>query len=850
MDSQFSNILNSIVSNNSYYNNIVNKNINKFNKELNEIQKEINSLNNLSIDLVSLVVSKDDIFLREDILRIIIGLDFYNAIVNFVPTYDDIEPKVKELLEQGKKYIIVGFGRFNEVFDTIFYLTELYPDVLFITLANAPRFLRKKNIKSLQPTSIKFSEEYFKLLKKDYDDLYINENKKLKIVGLYSSLDTTLTVKLFIDEFAKKVGIEIFWIEAENYNQKIWYDYLNNLDYYFEIIWLLFNPTFLNDKISIYYIKQYLYKSYFDTAILAYPFPIYRLNPFNNILSKSYFFDFNTSFPNPYFILKDVLTSTLLRDQYQKSNFYFQQFTEYNNFLDNENIFKVYFSNKIFTDFIPLNLNQKIFIDFINILSEESYKDFIRLDSKLQDILIDKINQVKNKYIASTINQKINFQDSISIFYNNLNYLFNFNGFLINNLSSIDFLGINFIEKGDIILNYNVPLLSQCIVKGFLNDQINNLSTNIFLQLQDTTFNISFRKNLYSFNNQQNASLQLLNRSNNYFNYVDNQFNSMNRIFQNMLWFYIYSTQNINSDILTVFYIPQNKLNNQFNIRLLFNVIDDETNDNLYFGFENKLGDENNIISTISSDILNISNFSTFRNLLNTFNVQFNNILIGTDYYNKSFQKNDNNNFNILIDVKKIYETLNFININSIYNNNNLQSVMLSIYQEYIVKENWLQEQIILNPNFSPINDIPWDNILDNIGTVFEKNDKFYNIRYQMKDLSLLGYDSSKFYLWNDIDNNIPTFMKMINTEFIDEELVINENNKIGIQYNNLNSNTGLKELFLNNGNNVNSLDVNLYRKLYNNNNYNNFLYDIFSEENVDEKWIESSEYFINDLEK
>jgi hypothetical protein len=119
-----------------------------------------------------------------------------------------------------------------------------------------------------------------------------------------------------------------------------------------------------------------------------------------------------------------------------------------------------------------------------------------------------------------------------------------------------------------------------------------------------------------------------------------------------------------------------------------------------------------------------------------------------------------------------------------------------------------------------------------------------------MKDLSLLGYDSSKFYLWNDIDNNIPTFMKMINTEFIDEELVINENNKIGIQYNNLNSNTGLKELFLNNGNNVNSLDVNLYRKLYNNNNYNNFLYDIFSEENVDEKWIESSEYFINDLEK
>jgi hypothetical protein len=80
--------------------------------------------------------------------------------------------------------------------------------------------------------------------------------------------------------------------------------------------------------------------------------------------------------------------------------------------------------------------------------------------------------------------------------------------------------------------------------------------------------------------------------------------------------------------------------------------------------------------------------------------------------------------------------------------------------------------------------------------------------------------------------------------------LVINENNKIGIQYNNLNTNTGFKELFLDNGNNVNSIDVNLYRKLYNNINYNNFLYDIFSEENTNENWINTSDYFLNNLSK
>jgi hypothetical protein len=235
-----------------------------------------------------------------------------------------------------KNILLVGFGSFNEVFETIFYLTELYPDVLFITLANSERFLNKKNIKSLQPKGIKYAEEYFKLIKRDYDLLYINENKKLKFIGLYSSLDATFFVKNILDLFAKENNIEIFWIEAENYNQNIWYEYLNNIDYFFDIIWLLFDPTFLNDKISIYYIKQYLYKTYFNTTILAYPFFVYRLQPFNNILSKGFFIDFNTTFTNPYFILKDVIAATLLKDQYQKSNLYFQQFTEYNDFLDNE----------------------------------------------------------------------------------------------------------------------------------------------------------------------------------------------------------------------------------------------------------------------------------------------------------------------------------------------------------------------------------------------------------------------------------------------------------------------------------------------------------------------------------
>jgi hypothetical protein len=770
MDSKCTNLLNCLSSNQKIYNKIVNKNIIKFNQELNEIQKEINSLNNLNLDLVSLIVSRDDVFLNEPILRIILGSDFFNTIVNFVPTYNDIEQKVKEQLEIGKKYILVGFGSFNEVFETIFYLTELYPDRLFITFANAQRFLNKNNIKSLQPNNLGYAKPYVELIIKDYNNLYINENKKLKVVGLYNKFQNPES-KILLDELLAPFNIYIDWFDTTSFNPNEWLQYLNNLDYYFIIIWLVFDITFLNDKISIYYIKNYLYKAYFDTAILAYPFFVYRLQPFNNILSKSYFLYFNKEYLSPYFIIKDVIAATLLKDQYQKSNLYFNQFTEFNDFLDNENNFKLYFSNNIFKDFIPINLQQKIFLDFINLLSDESYKDFIRLDSQLQDIVIDRINSIKNKYITLSINQKINFQESFSVFYKDLTYGFVFNGFFNNNLGNIEFLGINFIESGDIIYNYNVSLISQCNVKGLLNNEINKLPTYIFLRLQDTTFNVAFRKNLYF--SIQNASQQLLNRSPDYFNFVDNQFNSMNRIFQNMLWFYIYSAQNIDNDEIpyqTVFYVSQNKFNNQFNIRLLFNIIDDQTNKNLYFGFENKLGNENNIFSTISNNILNIINFSSFINLTSQENVQFNNILIGTDYYDKSYKKKIDNNFNILIDIKKIYETLNFLNINSIHNNNNLQSIMLSIYQEYIVKEDWLQQQIILNPNFSPIFDIPWNNILDNIGTIFEKNDKFYNIQYQMKNLDNIGYQSSKFYLWTNLDNNVPNIMRMINTEFIDDK--------------------------------------------------------------------------------
>jgi hypothetical protein len=112
MDSKCTNLLNCLSSNQKKYNKIVNKNIKKFNLELNEIQKEINSLNNLNLDLVSLIVSRDDVFLNEPLLRIILGLDFFNAIVNFVPTYNDIEQKVKEELENGKKYIISRIWKF------------------------------------------------------------------------------------------------------------------------------------------------------------------------------------------------------------------------------------------------------------------------------------------------------------------------------------------------------------------------------------------------------------------------------------------------------------------------------------------------------------------------------------------------------------------------------------------------------------------------------------------------------------------------------------------------------------------------------------------------------------------
>jgi hypothetical protein len=84
--------------------------------------------------------------------------------------------------------------------------------------------------------------------------------------------------------------LKFFGLKLKIIIKDIWYEYLNNIDYFFDIIWLLFDPTFLNDKISIYYIKQYLYKTYFNTTILVFPFFVYRLQPFNNILSKGYFY--------------------------------------------------------------------------------------------------------------------------------------------------------------------------------------------------------------------------------------------------------------------------------------------------------------------------------------------------------------------------------------------------------------------------------------------------------------------------------------------------------------------------------------------------------------------------------
>jgi hypothetical protein len=168
---------------------------------------------------------------------------------------------------------------------------------------------------------------------------------------------------------------------------------------------------------------------------------------------------------------------------------------------------------------------------------------------------------------------------------------------------------------------------------------------------------------------------------------------------------------------------------------------------------------------------------------------------------------------------------------------------MLSLYQEYLVKDEWLQSQKNQNPNFNPLTDIPWNNIQENIDTIFEKNDKFYNIRYQMQNLDESGFSASKFYLWNEGEHF--DFMRIFKTKFINNQLVIDNNNNIGVQY--TNEINGQKILY-NNSNNVNSLDVELYRKLFANIPYNNFLYDIFSNENTQDNWINTSNYFLEGL--
>lgn len=872
MDSQYINLLNCISNQLSNNKKNINNEIKLFNKELNIIQNNLNNINDFYLDEIAYITAiEGNIFITKDGLLKAFGFDIYNKIVYFLDKNNEIPPLVEELIQKGKKYFIFTTSdNLYTIYEPINFF-EKYPNIQFIgTYSTLFQLSQINNLKQMIPNNIIYALNLRQSNSIQFDYYLLNTNfKELKFIGFYDKNNVnSLELKIITDFFFNENLFTINWFDINIFIDKDedeinkWKKMINNIDFYFNFIWITENITFLNEYIDIYTIKNYLLISYF-TFLLNLKFDDYLKEPFNSILSKGHFFFIDTKFFNLYSLIQDAITSIRMKDSYQISNIYYDSSIKfgYNKFLNNENsLLLLYPAKFIFNNYSYSNNFEKNYIDFINTLTNNNFIRFIRLNINFQFSLINKFIQVKNNYLSLNLNAKFNFSSNFIEKYNNLNYGFLFNGALIKN-SSITFLPTILPQFGDIITNYNIPLLSKAITTGKFSEQVNLLNSIVNLRISSTMFNTSFRKNIYFNNNQNNASNNLIQRiqslSLNFMEYMENEFNFMNKLLQNMLWFYIYSAENININetfYWSALYLPEKNFNNKFKIRLLLNYIDDINEENTYIGFENKIGNSE-INSTIPNYIYNLGIYNTFINRTNIENNEFNNFLIGSDYYDDKFIPKDYNNFNFLLDLKKIYLTLQLLNLNNINNNIKLQNIMISIYQEYLVKDDWLQQQIIINPNFNPISDIPWNNILENIGTIFEKNNKFYNFRYQMKDLNEIGYQSSKFYLWTegdkfDINENIFDFTRMIKTKFIDNQIVIDDNNKIGVQYSNFNTNKQMYELYLDNTNNVNSIDVNLYRKLYNNNIYNNFLFDLFSKDDNIENWIETANYFKDKLNK
>ena len=902
MDSKCINILNNL----SYNYCKIEKKFRKINNRIKKIQKEIDIIDNLFLQEIAFVWADEDLSFERDKIKKILGDIIYNTCAFEVDSYNDINNKVQELIDEGRKYIIVSdTDAVTSIIDLIFE----YKDILFISINSTDtRYSNISNLKKMLPDNLFMAKSIVQNFNID-NSVLTNEFNNLILIGLYDS-DGLFSSDLFNQinlENSKLLNLKIEWFDTFEYNSgneeqkkqwlNKWNNFINNLNYAFDFIFISTDSTFINDKITIYPLSEYLYKCYFSDAIVGLSLDEYRIQPFGSLFSKSLFTYINTEFINLYLLLVDSITSIRCKDFFQIENLYYTKLINFNQNLNNIDNYNLFPSKFIFSTYTTINQDEQDYINLINFLTETNYKRFIRNDIELQLLIVSSVIKELNFYETLTTNEKANYNVQFEIPYNNNIFRFFFYGanslpnntiFIQdisknnnNNLSLFNFKSLNFKSLNFKSLNFknlNSNKTDIDIITSYNNDfQINTsfisgviqIDSNTYSLYQATMFNTAFTKSLFYINQQfnlQNASRQFIDfiGSTNQESKTNQVYNRLNRTLQNILIFYKWSTVNRGlSNIWTLMYLERNftinipvspfTLTNTTNFRILLKL--NAGGKQLLIGFQNTLGggpSQKNYVnpSGLASVFIDLTNQTNFYNRSTEQNSQFNNIYLTSDYFkfDSSTNKwipninNNDNQINMLLDLVKLY-LASYILDNDIGSDCFLSSIMISFSQTYLVNDSYFANLPNIGSGFDLTKNPNWNNLTDT--TIFQNQGNtapVYNFMMQF---------TNGFKLWNQNSTQNLSSLNIPKTKIIDGNIT---NDSLYCPQYTYQDTTDSNNIYYLGGstNNVNSINVDIFRKINTSSSFNNCLF-YFDEKippsnNIDLPWKESRLFFENIL--
>jgi hypothetical protein len=500
MDSKCVNILNNLSSNFCKLDN----RLRKINNRIKKIQKEVNIIDNLFLEQIAFVWATEDFAFETDKVKKSLGEDIFNTCAFEVDTFIDIKNKVQELIDEGRKYIIVtNTASVSSIIDLIYE----YKDILFISINSTDtKFSNISNLKKMLPDNSFMAKTIIEAVSQDYN-IFITESNKMKVVGLYDSdglFSTDLFNKINIEN-SKLLNIEIKWFDTFKYlsGNEIqkkewlieWNQYFNNLNFTFDFIYISTDSTFINDKITIYPLSEYLFKCYFSDTILGLKLNNYRTQPFGSLISKSFFTFIKSEFINLYLLLVDSITSIRCKDFFQIENLYYTKLINFNQNLNNIDNYNLFFSKEIFSTFTTINQDEQNYINLINFLTEVNYKRLIRSNIELQLIIVSSVINEINYYETLTTNEKSNYNVKFEIPYNDEILIFFFFG---NNTIPNNTIFVQDISKNNInnitLFNINQLNTKSLNIKSLnvksLNEQSDNNDINGTTKNTEPTGNI------------------------------------------------------------------------------------------------------------------------------------------------------------------------------------------------------------------------------------------------------------------------------------------------------------------------------------------------------------------------